>query len=50
MYGLPLQDVAVWYVDANVEQRLCNGYALDKEQESVCCSLEAIERNKAYAI
>lgn len=50
MYGFALEDIAVWNVDENIEQRLCDSYALDKERNSIGRSLEAIERDKADGV
>lgn len=50
MYGFALQDETVWYVDAKVEQGLCNRYALNNERETVCGGLEAMQCNEANGV
>lgn len=50
MYGFALEDIAVWNVDENIEQRLCDSYALDKQRNSIGRSLEAIERDEADGV
>ena len=50
MYGFALEDVAVWDVDEDIEQRLCDSYALNKAWDSIGCSLEAIERDEADSV
>ena len=50
MYRFPLKDIAVWYVDEDVEKRLRNSYALNEQRKSVGRSLEAIDRDKAAGV
>lgn len=50
MYSFALEYVAVWHVDANVEQHLCDCDALDKKWESVRRSLEAVECDERDAV
>ena len=50
MNSLSLEDVAEGNVDAKVEQRLCDHYALNYEGKPVGRSLEALKRHEPDAV
>ena len=50
MQGITLKVVAIWEIDEEVEERFGDGYALDRERDSIKRGLRAVQGDHQHAV